>query len=124
MKEEDFIKRLVQLAEGFKLIVTDYHTRVMFAPGIVLIENTREWQFYPLLLYRAMEGLMSESYNEGSRVKPLRVFIEIDSVRIFNCVTNEETYFGFKSYLSTKYLIPQEKALEVALKEVLEDEYK
>ena len=121
MNEENFIKRLVELAEGFEYDIYDPLFCIMYGKkGSRTYKNkVREWEFYPLLLYRAMEGLMSESYNEGSRIKPLRIFIEIDNVRIFNCVTNGETYFGFKSCLSTEYLTPQEKALEAALKEVL-----
>jgi len=114
MKEEDFVKRLVQLAEEFKLIVIDYHIRVTFATGIVLIKNIREWQFYPLLLYRAKEGLNKQSNRRGIEDVSGNhwMIINLNDCKTLKAIKHSD-------YQPTEYLTQQEQALEEALKEVL-----
>ena len=116
MKEEDFIKRLVQLAEGFKLIVSDYYIRVTFRTGIVLSKNIRKWIFYPLLLYREMEGWNKKSKDIGLELT------KWGNVVITNGNCNVMNIYYQNKFQPTNYLTPQEQALEDALKEILANE--
>ncbi len=117
MKEKDFTKRLVELAEGFSIIkasryiIGDGYTQInMVVKGSAswAIDEIKDWALYPLLLYRAMENIES---------------IEIEWHGIAYCIRDDNVWnrLNFRGYQPTKYLTPQEQALEDALKKVLNE---
>lgn len=110
MNEEDFIKRLVQLAEGFGYTDRNvyYRDKIYFS-----FNGLKKTSLYPLLLYRAVEG-----WNR--QIPEPRLVITFEPTNIFvSDLDKDWKAFIFVAYQSTKYLTPQEQALEDALKEVL-----
>ena len=117
MKEEDFIKRLVELAEGFELeYIRDGITEAIIKKRVnrygtlsmstVNYEYVDKWEHYPLLLYRAMENIES---------------IEIERHGVSYCFRDDNVWnhLNFRVFQPTGYLTPQEQAIETALKKVL-----
>ena len=123
MKEEDFIRRLVQLAEGFRIIkasryiIGDGYTQidmVMKGSASWSIDEIKEWALYPLLLYRAKEGLNKQSNRRGIEDVSGNhwMIINLNDCKTLKAIKHSD-------YQPTEYLTQQEQALEEALKEVL-----
>ncbi len=115
---EQQIKKAVELAEGF-----EYNSEYVCYPngdryekGGTLFEACsiysaiREWEHYPLLLYRAMRG-----WNQ--RKPDYAIYLEGQVT--YKTITNDIIELNTDDYQGTPYLTAQEQALEVALEEVL-----
>ena len=107
---EKQIRKAVELAEGFG-VWPEYETYVEYKDESFPIKNIQEWEFYPLLLYRAMENLND---SENVWIELLTNFVSYWAI---NSVTVHSKFHN--CYTPTPYLTAKEQALESALKEVL-----
>ena len=105
------VKKLIILAEGFAY---NESLEAFYSQGSTWthFKYIRQWEFYPILLYRAVEG-----WNKNN--SPYDIFISFDSVEYYGKLTNRiiKNQFG---YTKTDYLTPQEQAIEACLIELLE----
>ena len=113
MKQE-ILKKIVELAEGFayddslKLFYLNGNTWIWF-------KEIQEWEHYPLLLRRAIEG-----WNRSN--SSILYFIDLlsDHMEYANGSCPAALILLYKDYIKTKYLTPQEQAIEACLIELLE----
>ncbi len=111
MKQE-ILKKIIELADGFAY---DDSLKAFYLNGDtwVWFKEIDEWEFYPLLLRRAVE-----EYNNNHKV-----YKDIHLCAEHLIFTNKDirTQLYFKNYPKTDYLTPQEQAIEACLIELLED---
>jgi len=108
---EKQIKKAIELAEGFECKIELDREIVEYKNRYYTLKDLYKWEYYPLLLYRAVE-----KFNENH--VDLGINIYDDCVLYFG--HDDETYYYYKkNYISTPYLTAQEQALEAALEEVL-----
>jgi len=112
--EESFIKKLTEHAEGFEFRESG---AIVYTHGTKLIDvnwqKAREWEFYPLLLWRALRGFNYEALKSGNDP------IWVNPGELYTYIGNKATDYSYKDYQPTEYLTSQEQALEAALMEVL-----
>ena len=117
MTEKQIIKA-VRLAEGFYWMDDD----ILYRDSVVYYKNIREWEHYPLLLYRAMEDFNLINIKDDYK------YIDLDADIInYSSGVNSDWQKGedgskniwYSNYTSTLYLTAQEQSLEAALEEVL-----
>jgi len=118
MKQET-LKKIVELAEGFA------YERIYDPTGketarIVLINKTgiwciidiiERWEYYPLILRRAVEG-----WND---IEAREIILTMEFVSVSNKPIDPDDYWHHE-YTKTEYLTPQEQAIEACLIELLE----
>ena len=115
---ENQIKKLVELAElanGFDISLDKMKKPlIQYKNSTQYLEDIDEWEHYPLLLYRLVEGWnKKEIANRTGNA----LWIDPESVHgYYNC---KDIFEEYDDYQGTLYLTAQEQALEVALEEVL-----
>jgi len=121
---ENQIEKAVELAEGFELKVNRKNTKYINYKSWFIFEfqDTTEWEYYPLLLYRAMEGFnLRNIKNEYKYINLDSDIINYSSGINSNWEKGDDgsSNIWYFNYTSTPYLTAQEQALEAALEEVL-----
>ena len=112
---KEFIEKLVEWAEGFTIEKMHDPIIVHQQTGQIIDFNSyREWSYYPVLLYRAMEvwnrrHIEAETGNAGW----------INPENVFAFISDGEIEENISDYEADKYLTAKEKALEAVLMEVL-----
>ena len=123
---EKQIKKVVELAEGFEIFYDDLEDIYIRLSNNYLrwvsILNITEWEHYPLLLYRAMEGFNLINIEDDYKY----INIDADIIDYSNGVNSTwrsglcgSQRLWYKNYTPNVYLTTQEKALEAALWDVL-----
>ena len=110
---EQILKKIIELAKGFEQLKGNiaFESCVRYKEQICIITQTEQWDLYPLLLRRAVEG-----WNRKNG--PYLIQILTDNVECFggNGFRIINNYF---EYTDTEYLTQQEQAIEACLVELL-----
>lgn len=105
------VKKIIMLADGFAYN-DDLEAYYMQGSTWAHFKYIRQWEFYPILLYRAVWG-----WNDSESLEIL-ITMEYVSVECFDDDSNEYWYHQFTK---TDYLTPEEQAIETCLIELLEN---
>ena len=111
MKQE-ILKKIVELADGFTYTEEGTFPYLFFrdSNGLQIMHDTRieQWDCYPLLLRRAVEGC----YH----------LIIFDNKKYLTCLSLEDDKqtIEYSNYTKNDYLTPCEQAIEACLIELLE----
>lgn len=103
------IKKMIMLAEGFAYN-RDLEAFYIAGSTWAHFKYIRQWEFYPILLYRAVDGWNIE-HNTNT--------LEVDSDCVY-CPELINTGVFCSEYTKTKYLTSQEQAIEACLIELME----
>ncbi len=112
MKSET-LKKIIDLAAGFEYKFMKTYSKsiphIQYSNiSLFDIGNVEQWDQYPLLLRRAVEG-----WNIECKTTDDLIYIYEENLCSDKC-------YYFRSYPSTEYLTPQEQATEACLIELLE----
>ena len=103
------VKKMIMLAEGFAYN-DDLEAFYMQGSTWIHFKHIQAWEFYPILLYRAVYGWN----NEHSTIT-----LEVDYDTVY-CPELINTGVFCSRYKKTDYLTPQEQAIEACFIELLE----
>lgn len=105
------VKKMIMLAEGFGY---NDSLEAFYDQGSIWIhfKYIRQWEFYPILLYRAAWG-----WNEKNEPYD----IDLQNIGILYCGKGDyELDYNYSDYPKTEYLTSQERTIEACLIELLE----
>ncbi len=110
------LKKIIELAEGFEQLKGNiaFESCIRYKEQICIITQIEQWDLYPLLLRRAIEG--------WNKKHPIDADIVIDSAGIiWGKLDDTCGSISYDDYPKTEYLTPQEQAIEACLIELLEE---
>lgn len=105
------VKKLIILADGFAY---NNSLEIFYSQGSTWthFKYIRQWEFYPILLHRAVEG-----WNENNG--PYDISINYDYIEYYGKL-DTRIIKNHLNYTKTDYLAAQEQAIEACLIELLE----
>lgn len=103
------VKKMIILADGFAY---NKDLKAFYTDGLTWskFKYIREWEFYSILLHRAVEG-----WNRKNEIYNIEIYFDV-----IYCSKIENKGISYCYYTKTKYLTPQEQAIELCLIELLE----
>ncbi len=110
------LKKIIELAEGFEQLKGNiaFESCIRYKEQICIITQIDQWDLYPLLLRRAVEGL--------NIVGNAEIYLYINYILLDNnSLTEKDKEWEYSDYPKTEYLTPCEQAIEACLIELLEE---
>jgi len=114
MKQET-LKKVIGLAEGFKAREDSPRLYLPNGIGVGFYYLKEDMTIYPLILRRAVEGWNGKYANSELHKA---IIVECDNI----IEMDSNFYRNYSDYPKTKYLTPQEQAIEACLIELLESD--